>query len=185
MRKKHCSNCGAPITSEICPYCHVKTGLDTKNADMEYPLLECRECHLNFWNLWFPLIFAVSFGFFGFIFPLLFLLSSSESIVEILLFCSIFAIVGVVSFIIVFRNVICYFKVKDKGVEIEATVYGYMDDNIILNGIPAQIVKLLINTDEGLRFILYQLGDTKHPFKINSKIKIIKYEDLFYIPEKY
>ena len=41
-----------------------------------------------------------------------------------------------------------------------------MDDNILLNGHPAQIVKLLVTTEEGPKFILYQLGDIKQPFKI-------------------
>ena len=53
---KACPNCGAPITTEICPYCHNKTGLDTKNADMEYPVIDCKEATINFWNTIFPMI---------------------------------------------------------------------------------------------------------------------------------
>ena len=31
---------------------------------MEYPVIECKEANLGFFNTVFPLIFAVSFGFF-------------------------------------------------------------------------------------------------------------------------
>ena len=178
---KKCPNCGAPLTTEICPYCHNATGLDTTKADMEYPVIECKEASINFWNFWFPMIFAVTFGFFGFIFPLIFILADPESTLIIILLCSIFAIVGVSAFIIVIRQVIKNIKVKQKGKEIEATVYGYMDDNILLNGSPAQIVKLLVTTKEGPRFILYQLEDTTHPYKINSRIKLLAYKDIFIV----
>ena len=56
-----------------------------------------------------------------------------------------------------------------------------MDDNVLLNGVPAQIVKLLVHTKQGPRFILYQLGDIKHPYKINSKIKLKAFKDMFLI----
>ena len=35
-----------------------------------------------------------------------------------------------------------------------------MDDNVLINDQPAQIVKLLVQTPDGLRFILYELGHT-------------------------
>ncbi len=58
-----------------------------------------------------------------------------------------------------------------------------MDDNVLLNGTPAQIVKLLVITKECPRFILYQLGDIKHPDKINSKIKLLVYKNIFIVKE--
>ena len=178
---KKCPNCGAPLTTEICPYCHNATGLDTAKADMEYPVIECKEASINFWNFWFPMIFAVSFGFFGFIFPLIFILADPSSALMVILFCSIFGIIGVNAFVIAIKQVIRSNKVKQKGKEIEAIVYGYMDDNILLNGTPAQIVKLLVTTKDGKRFILYQLKDTAHPYKINSRIKLLVYKDIFMV----
>ena len=59
-----------------------------------------------------------------------------------------------------------------------------MDDNVILNGSPAQIVELLVNTNEGPRFILYQLADIKRPYKINSKIKLLVYKDIFLVKKE-
>lgn len=179
--QKHCPNCGAPITSEVCPYCHVMTGLESADADMEYPVIECKEANIGFWNVVFPMIFAVSFGFFGMIFPLAFFLAMPEEGLFIFLFCSIFSFVGISAFIIGIKPVIRYLLVKKRGREIEAVVYGYMNDNILLNGVPAQIVKLLVQTNDGPKFILYQLGDVQHPYKINSKISLLVYKDIFLV----
>ena len=178
---KHCPNCGAPLTTEICPYCKNATGLNTREADMEYPVIECKEANISFWNVGFPMIFAVSFGFFGFIFPIVAILTMPESALFVVLMCSIFAIIGVVALIIALKTIIRYSTIKTRGQEIEATVYGYMNDNVYLNGLPAQIVKLLVTTKEGPRFILYQLGDTKQPYKINSKIKLLVHKDIFMV----
>ena len=51
--KKYCPSCGAPIVSEVCAYCGTPTGLSTAEADMEYPVLECKEATLNFWTVFF------------------------------------------------------------------------------------------------------------------------------------
>ena len=183
--EKNCPNCGAPITTEICPYCNVVTGLDTRNADMEYPVIECKEANMGFWNVIFPMIFAVSFGFAGLIMPILFLSVGGDVFPKIMiLFFLPFALIGIVALIIAIKPVIRFITIKTKGKEIYATVYGYMDDNILLNGRPAQIVKLLIDTNDGKKFILYQLGDTKQPFKINSQIKLKVYKDIFLIENK-
>ena len=184
---KKCPNCGAPMTSEICPYCKNKTGLDTANAYMEYPVIDCKEVNLNFFSIGFPMIFAVSFGFFGFIFPLIFLINAPHEALTVFLMCSIFGIIGIVAFVIAARNYIRSIKIKKHGKEIEATVYGFMDDDYTINGSPAQIVKLLVTTKEGPRFILYQLGNTQKTFKVNSKIKLLVYQNIFMIKkdEKY
>lgn len=184
INRKNCPNCGAPITTEICPYCNVATGLDTQNADMEYPVIECKEAHVGFWNVAFPMIFALSFGFGGFVFPILSLMADAEMFGFVVLMCIPFALIGIIAFIIAMKPLIRYFSIKNKGREIDATVYGYMDDNILLNGTPAQIVKLLVDTNDGKKFILYQLGDIKQPFKINSQIKLKVYKDIFLIENK-
>ncbi len=174
-----CSNCGAPTTSEICPYCKASTGIETMEANMEYPVIECKEGNITFWNVVFPMIFAFSFGGVGFFMPLAIALQEGEF--SLLIFCSVFGFIGLGAFIVGIKPVVRFFAIKSKGKDIEATVYGYMNDNVYLNGMPAQIVKLLVNTDEGNRFILYQLGDVKKPYEINSKIKLRVYKDMFLI----
>lgn len=182
IEKTECPNCGAPVTSEICPYCNTATGINTAAANMEYPVIECKEAHLGFFNTAFPIIFAVGFGFFGFVFPIAF--ASTDQFKTVLAMCSIFALISVVAFVIVLRTIIKYSLVKAKGKDINGIVYGYMDDNLLINGGPAQIVKIKVDTDEGPRFILYQTGDTKQPYKINGLIKLKVYKDIFRIEKE-
>lgn len=175
--KLYCPSCGAPVTTEVCPYCHSATGLNTEMADMEYPVIKCKEANIGFWTIGFPMIFAIAFGLVGFVGLIL---SMGLKLKE-LLFFSLFGIIGIVALIIVIIHIIRYLKIKICGKEIEATVYGYMDDNILINENPSQIVKLLVNTNEGPKFILYQLGDIKQLYKVNSKIKLKVYKDIFLI----
>ena len=146
---------------------------------MEYPVIECKEANIHFWNTAFPMFFAICFGFFCFIVSIIAILDNKENLLSIFLFCSIFGIIGLVAFVIAIKTVFRYIKVKVNGKEIEATVYGYMNDNMYINNMPAQIVKLLVKTNDGPRFILYQLGDVKRPYEINSKIKLLVYKDIF------
>lgn len=184
-QERNCKNCGAPVTTEVCPYCNSFTGLDTKNADMEYPVIECKEASISFWNVAFPMIFAFSFGFAGLVMPILFFTVGGDAFPKTMfLFFIPFAVIGIVAFVIGIKPVIRYYSIKKNGQEIYATVYGYMDDNVLLNGNPAQIVKLLVNTKDGKKFILYQLGDIKQSFKINSQIKLKVYKDIFLIENK-
>ncbi len=184
MNNKNCPNCGAPITTEICPYCNVMTGLDTKHADMEYPVIDCKEANVGFWTFIFPLIFAFAFGIPGIIFPIVFLSVDSGTFGFMILIFILPLILGLVAFIIAMKPIVRYLSIKINGKEIDATVYGYMDDIVIMNGNPAQIVKLLVQTNDGPKFILYQLGDIKQPFKINSNIKLRVYKDIFLIENK-
>ena len=101
-----------------------------------------------------------------------------------ILFFLPFAVIGIGAFIIGIKPVIRYVSLKTRGKDIDATVYGYMDDNMFINGNPAQIVKLLVQTNDGPKFILYQLGDIKQPFKINSNIKLKVHKDIFLIENK-
>lgn len=177
VSKLYCPSCGAPVTTEVCPYCHSATGLNTWMADMEYPVIKCKEANVGFWTIGFPMIFVAAFGLTGFLGMIL----SPVLDLRMFLFFSIFEIIGIVALVIVITNIIRYLKIKNKGKEIEATVYGYMDDNILINNNPSQIVKLLVNTNDGPKFILYQLGDIKQPYKVNSKIKLKVYKNIFFI----
>lgn len=186
MINKNCPNCGAPVTTEICPYCNVMTGLDTATADMEYPVIECKEANIGFWTVLFPLIFACSFGFAGFCMPIMFFTAGGDEAFppSMILFFLPFAAIGVVAAVIAIKPIIRYISLKTSGQDIDATVYGYIDDNVLMNGRPAQIVKLLVQTNDGPKFILYQLGDIKQPYKINSNIKLKVYKDIFLIVNK-
>lgn len=176
---ENCPSCGAPVTSEICPYCGTPTGLDTARADMEYPVIECKEASLDFWNVCFPAIFAVAFGFAGST-PIIASIVSGEGLIPALISIP-FLLVGIVAAFLVIRAVLRYIKIKTNGKKMKATVYGYMNDDVLINGYPAQIVKLLVQTPSGPRFILYQLGHTRQPYGVNDQLNILVYQNCFMI----
>lgn len=174
-----CPSCGAPIVSEICAYCGTKTGLNTANANMDYPVLECKEATLNFWTVGFPAIFAGAFGFSGLSMLLIYAFVFRNFI--FLLMGIPFFVGGCVATYLIVRTLLRYVKVKKNGKQIKATVYGYMNDNLMLNNQPAQIAKLLVQTPNGPRFILYQLKSTLKPYGINDKIDVMVYQNYFMI----
>ena len=163
----NCKNCGAPVTSEICPYCGSLTGLNTAKADMEYPVLECKEVNIGFWNVAFPAIFFVMFGIIGVVMPLsLYKISKNISInddnlssftsigkpalyglaTHMLIVILPFLIICIVAFVIMIKPIIRLLMVKIHGKKIQGTVYGYMDDNYLLNGIHAQTCNILVQS---------------------------------------
>ena len=178
-QKKYCPSCGAPIVSEICSYCGTATGLDTARADMEYPVMECKEATISFWTVAFPMIFAVAFGMASMI--VLALATIGIGNTSILLIGVPFFLISIAALFFALRTVSRYVKVKKHGKRMQATVYGYMDDRVMINNRPAQIVKLLVQTPQGPRFVLYQLGDTLKVYGINDTVDILMYQNYFMI----
>ena len=177
-QQKICPCCGAPIVSEICAYCGTATGLNTEKADMEYPVLECKAVILNFWTTWFPGIFGLVFGT-----PAIILLCCTILIgdINLMIATAPFLLIGGGAIIFVLATVFRYLKVKSRGKNIEGIVYGYIDDNVMYNNKPGQMVKILVQTPNGPRFILYRLGGTIKPYGINDTINIKVYRKFFLI----
>lgn len=179
-----CYYCGAPVRTEICPYCGKPTGLNTQTAVLEYPEIECKEAHLNFWGTIFPLIFALSFGFFGFAASPFFTYSTDEIImVELMLLP--FKVISIVATLMVIVNIWRYISIILFGKEIEGIVYGYFDDSVTYNNQPGQVCKILVTSRHGKRFIMYQLKDTKKPYKVNTSLPLSVYKNRFLILNKH
>ena len=110
---KHCPNCGAPVNTEVCPYCHAATGVNTWQADMEYPVIDCKEANIGFWNVIFPLIFAFGFGFFGIVFPIVVITTDGFDGMGLFIAMAIlFGTIGIVSLVIALRPLLRYLKIK-------------------------------------------------------------------------
>ena len=179
-----CPNCGATVTTEVCPYCNAHTGIKFREVEENQtnePVINCKEANINFWGITFPLIFALAFGFFGFGMPLMVIMNDTEQISVVILICSIFAIASVVATVIVIKNIFRFLLIKIKGEEINGTVQGYMNDNLLINYEPAQILKIRIDTSEGPKIALYQTQNVTRPYNINQTIKLKKYKDIYYI----
>ena len=170
-----CPNCGAVSQAEICPYCGTVLNRDSQDLAPEYPILQCKEARLSFFNTVFPMIFALAFGGAGVSTLVTFILRNpfAEFGMEAkgaygiaIPFILIGVIATVITLIPICRNMLIGLFGENKT----ATVYGYLDDNVYINGTPAQTVKLLVQTSNGPRFILYQTGKTYKPYVVNSII---------------
>lgn len=168
----HCPNCGAPVTTEICEYCHSFTELDSENAEMKYTIIKCIEARLN--KLSSALTCAFSFTFMTGVIIITFGMDLIT-----FLFIIIFGILGVVGFVSAFKMILRYLQVKFLGKVIDAKVYGYIDDKIEGFNYHTKNVKLLIDTKDGPKFILYELEDTKRTYKVNSIVKVKMYKNIF------
>ena len=144
----------------------------------EYPTLTCKSAGITFWNVVFPGIFAfvflvlpaiVSFG-----------ISKTQG-VSAGLFIIPFLLIGAIAAGISIFTLAKFFLVTRKGKKITGLVCGYSDDNVVMNGRPAQVVRLLINTPIGKRYIMYRLGNASQPYAIHSMVSLLAYKNYFKI----
>lgn len=185
-----CPQCGAPVVSEICSYCGANIADYEELASeftAEYPTLPCKPARLSFFGTIFPLIFFLCFGIIGVFMPLMtFFMSGVEDAPKWLVVLIIpFAAISIGFGISFFKNIISVAAVALRGEKIKATVYGYMDDTVAYNGNNGKIVKLLIDTPQGKRFIFLPLEATNKPYQVNSTITVKHYKNFFTIvPEE-
>ena len=192
-----CNFCGAPATTEICPYCHNPTGIKPLQADLDYPMINCKPAHLDKKRLGGYILGIVAYSIF--ILPAIIVSYSSgglRTFITVLLACSIFIIFVIIEYVIpLLKMLLRHILVKSRGKRITATVYGYMDyighrsefqniennsnTQITYNQLAQKTVKLLANSKQGKRFILYPLGINEKPFEINQEVKLMYYKDCF------
>lgn len=178
---QYCSNCGYPVNDVICPYCKKFTGMSHDGVWLEYPVIECKEGSVTFANSFFLIVFSIPFILFGFSILFANAVDLPSKILAIFLFV-MFGGAGLLTFSKGLKPIINFFIVKLKGKKIEATVYGVVNDhNLHINEKPAQIVQLLINTEDGYKLIFYELGTTNCPYEINNKVVLQVYKDKFLI----
>jgi len=126
-KKINCPSCGAPVTMEICPYCGVVTGLNSAEAEMEYPVLECKEVVPERSDTFFSLLISFIFIVLGIGLLILFLAIWKVGLFGVV-FSLLFLIPGICSTAEPLRKIFIYLRVKAFGKKTQATVYGYLDD---------------------------------------------------------
>ena len=179
-----CPNCGAPVTTEICQFCGASTAIRSKDSDMIYPVIECEEVDVNWQE--FCQILVLGLTFIGFIIFALFMFNRSLSTI---LHFIIFGSIGALFLGFVIKSIYKYMAVVLFGSKITGVVWGYMDNNRqsrVLHGQPGnriggQIVKILVNTTKGKRFLLYELRNDEQPYGVNQIINLKKYKNMYII----
>ena len=178
-----CPNCGAAVQSEVCPYCGSHVDIDSQQMPFEYPIIKCKEGYLSFFNTVFPLIFAVAFGLASVLILCLTTSGYQTFPISTAMFSIPFLLISIVAWAIVIRRLYIHLMLKTKGEEYQAIVYGYVLDDFTVNNVPAQMVKLLLYTKEGPKFLLYRTGKTYKPYAVNSRIPLIIYRNYVKIDE--
>lgn len=181
--QKVCATCGAPAISELCSYCGMPTGLDTKEVTSEYPTIECNPASLKDAKLAGYVAFGLIFAPCGL--ALLFAPVRGADAFITKLAALPFLGIGIGFLVPAAKRVISYVKVKLKGKRISGTVYGYVYSPWIVNGERTYVAKILIETPGGPRFILYDLGKNYKPYSINEPIALLAYKNNYLIAKKY
>ena len=181
---RNCPKCGARLLSEVCQFCGTYIGeVATGDLTPEYPLVECKNGKLGFWNIGFPFMFGGIF--LGVSLPMLIIFPATGFAPwYIILFFIPFILIGIISIIVGIRAFLRHLSVKKSGVVRTGVVYGYMDDTVAYNGVNAQKIKILLDTSEGKKFILLPLGTTTKPYEVNSEVQVMLMGDSAMILDK-
>lgn len=174
---RNCPKCGARLLSEVCQFCGTYIGkVATGDLTPEYPLVECKNAKLGFWNIGFPMMFGGIF--LGVSLPMMIVfLALREFPWYTFLFFIPFLLIGFGSITLAIRTLLMSHKINSQGVVRTGVVYGYMDDTVAYNGVNGQKVKILVDTSEGKKFILLPLGGTAKTYEVNSTIDVKLYDD--------
>ena len=197
--KTKCPYCGGEFYGDVCPYCNNTVVRNeqtianlTQSAETQtepkpqYPYLDCKEVNVTFFSVGFPLIFGLGFGA-GAIGPIV--IATNPQLREVgaptsaflvpALVCGLISVVALYIASIPFRR---RAKVRKNGTIYQGTVHSYEDDpSLLINGMPAQIVNILIQTSEGPKLVRYQLGKTSRPYPENSQLTIKMFENIIEI----
>ncbi|MDE6531689.1 MAG: hypothetical protein K2K96_13105 [Lachnospiraceae bacterium] len=177
-----CKGCGAAVSTEVCPYCGRTTDVSTTDAYLDYPEYKCKSAKLTFLNVGFSAIFAVAFGFFGVLLPILFDGVPGKN-VPMIVICMPIVLTSIIAFALCFKFLYRYIMTSKAGKEIQGIVYGYANSNYTVNNQNTKTVKILIQTDSGPRYIFYDTQDFKKSYSVNGKVRLKVWKHCFLIIE--
>ena len=170
-----CNNCGKLVKTEICPDCGAANGLENIKTDYDFPKIKCDDTNItkeyyvlfvitSIVILFWLYVNSVLWGLFihkdGFLFGLIY---NSFMI----------AIINMFLTPIIKQYKTCM-DIEDNGKEIEGIVYGteYKGSNLRGSTVTYTIFKILVETKNGYRFVLYKMQNTNKKYKVNTKLKL-------------
>ena len=170
-----CNKCGKLVITEICPDCGAANGLENIKTDYDFPKIKCDDTNItkeyyvlfvitSIVILFWLYVNSVLWGLFihkdGFLFGLIY---NSFMI----------AIINMFLTPIIKQYKTCM-DIEDNGKEIEGIVYGtkYEGSNLRGSTVTYTIFKILVETKNGYRFVLYKMQNTNKKYKVNTKLKL-------------
>ena len=181
----NCQNCGAKVTSEICPYCKAQSGINPNLVNLEYPLLEYETIPKS--SISSFLVVTCIFIFIAIVPLMIGFGGDTFSLVFDIVFSGIVAFIYIHLLVKLLVYLHKYKTTQKKGEILNAYVHGFLDENRPDEKFKYSTVKLLVDTKDGKRFILFKLDERNKPYKIGSNVKLKVYNNycVFAEDEKY
>jgi DNA-directed RNA polymerase subunit RPC12/RpoP len=179
-----CPNCGAKVYPQICDYCGTKVNIKDQDVTTEYPTVKANNVKPSFFTMGVALIFGAGFGCPGVIFPITMHQQIVESDTPVVLFLP-FALVGIGALAVLVKYIYGFLATLMFGKVYTAKIYAYMDDTVSYNKVPGVVMKVLVDTIHGKRFLLISMKGTEKPYPINTKIDIKVYKNNVLIQSKF
>ena len=176
-----CKNCGAPVTTEICPYCGSITGYKAANDENMYPSQKNKSASLTFVTIGAPLIFAGMLTVFSICMGVA-LFGAKQNAFQMLgigFFFVLMAGGALFCYYIILSNIIRYTLASLFGKRVKGIVYGFKDGIIAINGGAVQDVKVLIEDGENSKFIIYKSNRTIQKVGINDEVELKNFKNIY------
>lgn len=171
-----CNNCGKLVKTEICPDCGAANGLENIKIDYDFPEIKCYDTNITKEYYALFVIISIVILFWLYINSIIFwpLFIDKEGLIFILIINS-FMIAIISKFVILLiKQCKTYMDIKNNGKETEGIVYGteYKGSYSRNSSVTYTIFKILVETKDGYRFLLYKMQNTDKKYKVNTKLKL-------------
>ena len=170
-----CNKCGKLVKTEICPDCGAANGLENIKTDYDFPKIKCDDTNITKEYYVLFVITSIVILFWLYINSILWrLFIDKEGFLFGLIYNSfMIAIINMFLTPIIKQYKTCM-DIEDNGKEIEGIVYGteYKGSNLRNSTVTYTIFKILVETKNGYRFVLYKMQNTNKKYKVNTKLKL-------------
>ena len=170
-----CNKCGKLVITEICPDCGAANGLENIKTDYDFPKIKCDDTNITKEYYVLFVITSIVILFWLYINSILWrLFIDKEGFLFGLIYNSfMIAIINMFLTPLIKQYKTCM-DIEDNGKEIEGIVYGteYKGSNLRNSTVTYTIFKILVETKDGYRFLLYKMQNTDKKYKVNTKLKL-------------
>lgn len=170
-----CNKCGKLVKTEICPDCGAANGLENIKTDYDFPKIKCDDTNITKEYYVLFVITSIVILFWLYVNSILWrLFIHPEGFIFGLIYNSfMIAIINMFLTPIIKQYKTCM-DIEDNGKEIEGIVYGtkYEGSNLRGSTVTYTIFKILVETKNGYRFVLYKMQNTNKKYKVNTKLKL-------------
>ena len=177
-----CNKCGKLVKTEICPDCGAANGLENIKTDYDFPKIKCDDTNITKEYFVLFVITSIVILFWLYINSILWrLFIDKEGFIFGLIYNSfMIAIINMFLTPLIKQYKTCM-DIEDNGKEIEGIVYGteYKGSNLRNSTVTYTIFKILVETKNGYRFVLYKMQNTNKKYKVNTKLKLKEHKGKF------